>query len=322
MKGVKRRRRNHTTRKSKRRTARSVAKLRLLELVLRAALWAALVFLLIPYGFERFGPGLLLFSMNANVANLFVLALLAVFAILRWKALLQRPLGWTYPQLGFMIPAALFFWASFTGTYRAIIGATALTKALYLVVPPFTYAVASLFLALAIFGWPLLSREGRTLAIGAIIGIPYVACSLLVREAWPILSSLVMKANVLLLGLTGGIAAVTTNAIPMLSFENFVVVIGEACSGVDSAIMFTGVYLFVALLDWNRLDTKKLTWLFPIGLVGMFCVNILRVALLMMIGAYYSPQFALSMFHENAGWILFVAYTLGFWYLVYPKVRR
>jgi cbb3-type cytochrome oxidase subunit 3 len=28
------------------------------------------------------------------------------------------------------------------------------------------------------------------------------------------------------------------------------------------------------------------------------------------------------MFHANAGWILFVLYTLGFWWWAYPKVRK
>jgi hypothetical protein len=104
--------------------------------------------------------------------------------------------------------------------------------------------------------------------------------------------------------------------------NDFYVIIGEACSGVDSGIMFAGVFLFIALLDWPRLKHKLFLAMLPFGMIGMFLMNVLRVSALVVIGANYSPEFALTMFHNNAGWMLFVAYTLGFWWWAYPKVSK
>jgi len=298
-------------------------RLRLVELCLRTAIWAFTVFAIIPSVFlmmAKFRPALV---MNDNVAGLFVVALLAVFAVWRRNALLAKPLGWNIKDFLIFGPvAAIAFIGSFVLTYTLDPYASLLTKALYVTLSPLLFATGALALAVAIFGVPLFRRERRSLMVGLLVGIPYVALSLLLRQLWPYMSSFVLNANGWLLSLTGDPTAVTYGAAPTIALKSFIVIIGEACSGVDSAIMFTGVFVFLALLDWKRFDRRKLLILFPIGLLGMYAVNIARVALIMLVGAYWSPDLALSLFHENAGWILFVAYTLGFWYIAYPRILR
>jgi exosortase/archaeosortase family protein len=309
-------------RRPRRKAARlSEGRKHLIDLSLRAAAWLVIVFVLVPWLFERYAPEGPMLKMNSNVAGLFVVALLAVFALWRKDALLKKPLLWKLWHLVMFGAISLFlYWLSFTVTYSYSAFVPLFVKALYIVIPPFTFAVASLCLALALFGPDIFRREGRALIIGMLVGVPCVAVSLLLRQLWPFLSGTVTYANVLVLKLFGSAMAVYDSA-PSLSLDGFTVIIGEACSGVDSVVMFTGVYLFISLLDWKVLDKKRLLWLFPLGLLGAFCMNIVRVASLMMIGAFYSPDFALSLFHENAGWIMFVFYTLGFWYFAYPFVR-
>lgn len=295
----------------------------LIDLSVRALLWAAVVFLAVPAAYDALtsrGPTLVLHN---NFAPLYVLALLVVFVVWRKDALLRRPLLWHWHEAALYGGPALFLFAlSMMTSYRDPTQASNAVKALYVIMPQLLNAIASLLLAISIFGMDLFRREKQAVIVGTLVGIPYVSLSLLLRQFWPYLSDTVLWAEARLLGLTGGMVHVITLNSPTLSLENFTVVIGEACSGVDSAIMFSGVYLFVTLLDWPRMDKRRLALLFPLGLAGMFCMNILRVGLLMVVGAYWSPDFALSLFHENAGWILFVAYTLGFWHLAYPHLCR
>jgi exosortase/archaeosortase family protein len=58
-----------------------------------------------------------------------------------------------------------------------------------------------------------------------------------------------------------------------------------------------------------------------IGLIGMFGMSILRIYLLMVVGTK-DEKLALTLFHSNIGWIMFVAYLLVFWYLCYPYVIK
>ena len=51
--------------------------------------------------------------------------------------------------------------------------------------------------------------------------------------------------------------------------------------------------------------------------IGLFAINILRVYILILIGALFSRDLALGLFHTYAGLILFVLYFISFWKLFY-----
>jgi exosortase/archaeosortase family protein len=58
----------------------------------------------------------------------------------------------------------------------------------------------------------------------------------------------------------------------------------------------------------------------------MFITNILRIFLLFLIGAHYSPKLAVGLFHTNLGWILFIVYFGIFWIIaqrfIYKKSAK
>jgi exosortase/archaeosortase family protein len=56
--------------------------------------------------------------------------------------------------------------------------------------------------------------------------------------------------------------------------------------------------------------------------IGLFLVNILRVYLLIVIGASISPDLALTLFHTYAGIILFIIYFLLFWLTFYKWMKK
>jgi hypothetical protein len=94
--------------------------------------------------------------------------------------------------------------------------------------------------------------------------------------------------------------------------------IGPPCSGIDSILLYLAFFSALFALDHKRIKKKTYAAAFVIGLVGVFFVNILRLLLLILIGVHMSADFAVGLFHTNAGWLFFVLYFL----LYYVVIRR
>jgi exosortase/archaeosortase family protein len=109
---------------------------------------------------------------------------------------------------------------------------------------------------------------------------------------------------------------------PILGLDGFKAVVGKQCSGIDSFLLFTSLYALIFILDYKRLKKPLTIALFFVGAIGMFLTNILRILLLFIVGAYWSPKFAVGMFHTNAGWILFIVYFFVFWYFASKHVYK
>ncbi|HIH32107.1 TPA: archaeosortase/exosortase family protein [Candidatus Woesearchaeota archaeon] len=102
---------------------------------------------------------------------------------------------------------------------------------------------------------------------------------------------------------------------PMLGIGSFKAVIGGSCSGIDSFLLFTALYALLFILDHKKIKKPLAILLFFVGAIGMFLTNVLRILLLFIVGAYVDKDFAIGMFHTNAGWILFIIYFFIFWTL-------
>ncbi len=109
---------------------------------------------------------------------------------------------------------------------------------------------------------------------------------------------------------------------PFLRVEGFGAFIGAPCSGVDSFFLFVGLMLFIFLLDYNKINKKSMLLLLVPGIIGMYFVNVFRVFLLYLVGIYVSPEFAVGLFHQNIGWLLFIAYFAVFWFVCSGFVYR
>ncbi len=313
---------SHTAKKARAGSVRKGNRLidpHIISLGWRAAIWAAIVFWILPHYFDVWDVHKL-FTFNSNVAGLFILALLGAFAIWRRDAILKADITFDWKiALSTGLLAAFLFWLSFHAQIDYRPQTAHFDKALLIVWMQASYALGALLLAMTLYGMTFFLKERKAFLTGAVVGASYVGFSLLFRQLWPLLSNLVVGINMHVLAYVGTVESVVGPA-PSLVLNGFGVVIGEACAGVDSAILFTGVFIFIALLDWPRLKHRLFVGMLPFGLIGMFLVNVLRVGLLMIVGAYYSPAFAISMFHDNAGWVLFVIYTLTFWWWAYPRV--
>ena len=102
-----------------------------------------------------------------------------------------------------------------------------------------------------------------------------------------------------------------------LLLGEFGVDVAKYCSGIESIALFTALYLLVAVLDWERLDHRKLLLLFLPALLILFGVNIARVYALLLAAYFINTEISLSLFHSYAGMVFFIIYSALFWRVSY-----
>lgn len=153
-----------------------------------------------------------------------------------------------------------------------------------------------------------------------IFGIVTASLMNAVWSLWPYLSDIVLKLVALLLRFIGAdYRIIEPSTIIVGSFR---AQIAEACSGVYSIFLFTALYLFIVFVDWKKINKKKAAALFLPAVAGAFLVNVIRVFLLFLVGAFVSKELAIGMYHSYAGMIFFLLYFAIFWLLFYDWMKK
>jgi exosortase E/protease (VPEID-CTERM system) len=157
---------------------------------------------------------------------------------------------------------------------------------------------------------PLATLAARILPASLVIGM--VAWSAgQITEAWwgPLRSSTMWAVLHLLNMLTAD--AVVRPAVFVVGTKRFLVEIAPKCSGYEGIgliSVFVGVYL---LLFRRMLRFPRAFLLLPLGIVAAWLLNALRIAVLVLLGAWVSPAIALGGFHAYSGSLLFCGLALG-----------
>lgn len=97
----------------------------------------------------------------------------------------------------------------------------------------------------------------------------------------------------------------------LLGAGDFAVLVRAACSGYEGialVLSMLGCYIFAFR---HHLRFPHVLLLLPVGLAAIWILNALRLALLVSLGAHVSPQMALTGFHAQAGWVMFLAVTIS-----------
>ena len=127
---------------------------------------------------------------------------------------------------------------------------------------------------------------------------------------WGVLSGGTLRAVAWLLRLVS--ADVTTDpSTNLIAVGRFRVLIAPVCSGVDGlglVLLFQSVWLSMAR---SRLRLRRALVLLPIGAAAALAANVLRIAILVLVGASGRRDLALGGLHSKLGWILFVAIALA-----------
>jgi len=183
------------------------------------------------------------------------------------------------------------------------------------------YLIGGLILFLAVFNTDFAKNFKKTILMSFAIIIGYGGGATALSLAGYPITRAIIKPLVALLSLTNTVTLTVDNA-PWVTVGKFSAVVGPPCTGITSLILFTGLFLFVVILDWKKINKKSILWMYPIGAVGMFILAFMRLYLLFLIGANYSPKFAMAGFHNNASWIIFVLYFLAYFWIIYPKMLK
>ncbi|HSX01980.1 MAG TPA: archaeosortase/exosortase family protein [Candidatus Saccharimonadia bacterium] len=160
----------------------------------------------------------------------------------------------------------------------------------------------------------------RELAGSVALAAGFYAFLLAVYALWQPLAATVLVGVTGLLSLSGLHATIIPPNI--LMFDKFGISIAEYCSGIESIALFTGLYVVVGVLDWRRLRKGRYATIFPLALLVLFLLNIVRVYGLIMAGYYINPQLAFSLFHTYAGMVFFIGYSAIFWAVAYDHLVR
>ena len=111
----------------------------------------------------------------------------------------------------------------------------------------------------------------------------------------------------------------------VVGVDGFAVHIAAQCSGVEGFVL-VGSFVAVYAALFHGMIRPVRYWLIvlPLALLLSWLLNILRIALLVLLGAHVSPTLAVDGFHSYAGWLFFTILALGVIMLVHmtPFLHR
>jgi exosortase E/protease (VPEID-CTERM system) len=162
----------------------------------------------------------------------------------------------------------------------------------------------------AAFWSQLFRRMRHVLTFALVISVGAYAVGRLAVTFWPLLSH----------GTMGVAYAMLHPFVPTLSADpsrftigtqNFQVEIAEGCSGYEGLglmLVFMVAWLWFHRTEWRFPHALVLI---PLSLIGIWIINCVRVAALVLIGIAGAPDIALGGFHSQAGWLGLTAVALG-----------
>jgi exosortase E/protease (VPEID-CTERM system) len=187
---------------------------------------------------------------------------------------------------------------------------TGLLVAAWLVAAATTFAVW-LHVLVPLRRVPALARKNATQLVGAcVLGGAAYGVGRLAQGLWLPLRQVTFAAAGLALRAVVHEPIIDASEFT-LGTNRFLVEISPACSGYEG-IGLTCVFVAAALwLFRARLRFPQAFVLFGLAIVVPWAANVVRLAALVVVGTYVSPDVAAGAFHSYAGAILFGAITLG-----------
>lgn len=162
---------------------------------------------------------------------------------------------------------------------------------------------------------PLARRAVKAVAVGVAVGIAAIGGGWLTSLLWRPMGRCTMDAVHSLLGLAGT-DLVYEPAKFVVGTSQFSVNIAPQCSGYEGIGLiwaFLGAYLWIYR---RRLRFPRAWLLLPIGAAAMWLVNVVRIAALVAVGTWVSADIACGGFHSQAGWLGFIAVSLGLMFFI------
>ncbi len=179
-------------------------------------------------------------------------------------------------------------------------------------VPLVATALSMFWLFAPLMFWiELFRRQAREICIALIAGAVLLAAGAYAQSGWNSLADTTLMLSYKFLALYEPAPAVDY-VTKSLFVGEFQVIIDQSCSGYEGMALITA---FLGLYLWSFRQTLKFPnalLLVPLGILSIYTLNIVRIAVLVSIGGHISPDVAEGGFHSQAGWMAFLAVSLGF----------
>lgn len=157
---------------------------------------------------------------------------------------------------------------------------------------------------------PVVKPAARALAAGLIVGLPAWLFGFETMMLWRPLSRLTLEVVAFLLQLTGQ-EVVSNPEELIIGTPTYHVFIAEPCSGYEGIGLITVMLGFYLFYFRKSLRFPNALLLVPIGIALIWIANGVRIASLIGVGTWISPEIAEGGFHSAAGWLLFCMITLA-----------
>lgn len=157
----------------------------------------------------------------------------------------------------------------------------------------------------------LAERDGTALSL--VLSLGFIAPTLLALVDpgwnWPPLAKATFLGVARTLAPFGEVELDFANHV--IGLDGFHVQVGPACSGIQGFALIVALLLGYFHLARTDLRFPHAWLLLPIGLAASFALNVVRIAVLVLIGTRISPELAVTAFHSNAGWLMFAVIALA-----------
>ena len=317
-------------------TLSSSPPMRPLRMLLGVTALLTLVFeiALLSYGFDAqavaevadLSPWQQAFAYAGHVAKMGVLGLVVAFVLLKdrlvyyWRRLHDAIIGRRF----------LAFWLLNLCSYALLFAlsgeifdaqSTASELSSFAYIAWLVLAVATLIFSAVSVASPrligeFLRAEYVPLGIASVIALVVWVLSVESQNLWGPMAQWTFATSAFLLGLMSRQPLIVLPDEKTLGLGDFAVNVAPVCSGYEGIALitaFTALYLYVHRDD---LRFPKALVLFPVGAIAIWFLNSVRIAVLVAIGHYWSPEVAVGGFHSQAGWISFIAASLLMLWLI------
>lgn len=123
------------------------------------------------------------------------------------------------------------------------------------------------------------------------------------------LASLTLRSVELFLQLVG-VGAVTHPAARVIGIDDFQVSVGAPCSGLQGIVLLSVFLVLYGAALRNTISFARFLVVFPAVWFLSWSLNVVRIAVLLLIGRYHSPDLAVGGFHSHAGWLIFLTISI------------
>jgi exosortase/archaeosortase family protein len=259
-----------------------------------------------------------IFTVQDKYIPYFIFPILLILGYLKWDTIKTIPKyknNWLQ-TLGFGLVSI--------GLFSISIKPLVLDMGFNMIATYFTPIVLGhIFMFLAIFNLKFVKYLKLELVLVSIVVMSYVLSQILIEHFWFYFSKVILYViNIFLPLFTSDFYINNLNY--NVQVADFDVFVGPPCSGVYSLVTFS-LLLFISLFFISK--KKKIKWVeafiaWLLGMILVFGLNILRVIVIVLVGAYYSEKVALELFHEYLSSIFLLTIFLVYLYFIIPKITK